>query len=284
MNEVIKKTEKIFSNIKQDFNSLWKYKLRGDTLEIITPFTTLAGSFISVFLTQREDRFIVSDGHRLIDNINDNNFGTNKRTVYFQEIASHYDVKRTETDFFFKSTRDMNLLSSYIYDIVFFQNAVFDNIYADDVFFSSEAQDHWFSTKVNDLLAKKIDENKKYNRVFRVQKKHQLIKNFGFNTVLEYQGCPTIWAAMYISGSTPGIYADHICRATAGFMYVRSVDELAKNIKLAAIFDDYAKGNSQQHNRIISVRQLLNNSFKFSHYTYQQIESINDLSVLYQSA
>ena len=52
MNEIIQNAERVFCNISSDFSSLWKYKLRGETLEIVTPFSTLTGSFISVFLTQ----------------------------------------------------------------------------------------------------------------------------------------------------------------------------------------------------------------------------------------
>ena len=66
MNKIIQNAEHLFLNISSDFNSLWKYKLRGDTLEIITPFTTMTGSYISIFLTQRDDRFIITDGQRLV--------------------------------------------------------------------------------------------------------------------------------------------------------------------------------------------------------------------------
>ena len=74
MNRIIANTEQLFRDIKTDFNSLWSFNLRGETLEILTPFSTMTGNIISVFLTMREDRFIVSDGQRLVQSISQYNF------------------------------------------------------------------------------------------------------------------------------------------------------------------------------------------------------------------
>ena len=286
MNDITANAEHLFRGIKCDFNSLWNFKLRGNTVEIITPFSTLARNTVSVFITQRENRFIVSDGRRLFDNIEENDFAINRRdTVYLEEIASLYKVKKTnENNIYFKSTDNIKLISSYIYDIVFFQKAVFDNIFADEVFFASEVQEHLFSTKMNNLLLKKIDENQKQNRLFSVQKGHPLMRVAGFNTVLQYQGCTTLWAAMYITGSTQGVYADHICRANTGFMYVKNETSLRSQVKLAAIFDEEAKGNDSQYERIKFAKSVMDNSFSFSRYTYSDFNSIDDLSKLYESA
>ncbi|MBQ7207238.1 MAG: hypothetical protein IJS01_05505 [Lentisphaeria bacterium] len=286
MNEIITNITHLFQDIKCDFNFLWNFKLRGNTVEIITPFSTLARNTLSVFITQRENRFIVSDGRRLFDNIEENNFEINRRNaVYLDEIASIYEVKKTtENHLYFKSTDNIKLISSYIYDIVFFQKAVFDNIFADEMFFLSEVQDGWFSTRMNNLLSKKIDENKKHNRLFSVPKGHPLMKVAGFNTVLQYQGCATLWAAMYITGSTQGVYADHICRANTGFMYVKNETTLNCQVKLAAIFDEDAKGNDSQYERIKFAKSVMNNSFSFSRYTYLDFNAIDDLSKLYESA
>ena len=74
MNKIISNAAQLFADIKTDFNSLWSFNLRGETLEILTPFSTITGNLISVFLTMREDRFIVSDGQRLIHSMFQNYF------------------------------------------------------------------------------------------------------------------------------------------------------------------------------------------------------------------
>ena len=288
MNRIIANTEQLFRDIKTDFNSLWSFNLRGETLEILTPFSTMTGNIISVFLTMREDRFIVSDGQRLVQSISQYNFEINKKNaVFLEETANHYNVKKIENNnkcFYFKTTRDIKLISSYIYDLVFFQNTAFNSIYSAGTFFETESQDHWFLTRMNDLLQKKIDENKKFNRLFSIDRGHNLIKNAGFSTVLQYQGSSDIWAAMYISGSTPRIYSDHICRANTGFMYIDRKPEFKKSVKLAAIFDDDAKGYDAQNDRIRFARQIMDESFTFSSYTYTSFSNIEDLSTLYLSA
>lgn len=50
MNRIIANTEQLFRDIKTDFNSLWSFNLRGETLEILTPFSTMTGNIISVFI------------------------------------------------------------------------------------------------------------------------------------------------------------------------------------------------------------------------------------------
>lgn len=176
------------------------------------------------------------------------------------------------------------MISSYIYDLVFFQNTAFNSVYSAATFFETDTQDHWFLTKMNDLLQKKIDENKKCNRFFSVDKGHNLIRNAGFSTVLQYQGSPILWAAMYISGSTTRIYSDHICRANTSFMYIDREPELKKSVKLAAIFDDTAKGYDKDNDHIKFYRQIMDDNFGFSSYTYTDFSGISDLSILYKTA
>ena len=52
----------ILKNIVEVYSRLWSFRERGDTVEIITPCSTTNDSFVSVFLTQRENEFIITDG------------------------------------------------------------------------------------------------------------------------------------------------------------------------------------------------------------------------------
>ena len=51
----------IFKTIKDDFCSLTTYKLRGESLEIITPFSTLNNKFVSVFIKEIKGKYVISD-------------------------------------------------------------------------------------------------------------------------------------------------------------------------------------------------------------------------------
>jgi hypothetical protein len=89
---------------------------------------------------------------------------------------------------------------------------------------------------------------------------------------------------MYISGSTTRIYSDHICRANTSFMDIDREPELKKSVKLAAIFDDTAKGYDKDNDHIKFYRQIMDDNFGFSSYTYTDFSGISDLSILYKTS
>ena len=60
--------QEIYDDIVSSFGSLWQTKVRGNTLEIITPFASTNHKFVSVFLTKNQDEYIVTDGGWLSGN------------------------------------------------------------------------------------------------------------------------------------------------------------------------------------------------------------------------
>ena len=53
---------KIYNSVKSDFCELTTYKIRNNSIEIITPFSTLNDKFVSVFVKFYQNQIIVSDG------------------------------------------------------------------------------------------------------------------------------------------------------------------------------------------------------------------------------
>ena len=66
--------EDIIKIIIASFSSLWKVKKYGKTIEIITPFFTTNDCFVSVFLTEREGYYIITDGGWISENYYNNFF------------------------------------------------------------------------------------------------------------------------------------------------------------------------------------------------------------------
>ena len=64
--------EDIIKIIIASFSSLWKVKKYGKTIEIITPFFTTNDCFVSVFLTEREGYYIITDGGWISENYYNN--------------------------------------------------------------------------------------------------------------------------------------------------------------------------------------------------------------------
>ncbi len=68
------KFQEIYTDIVNSFGALWNFKEREDTLEIITPFATTSQKFVSIFLTQRDQDYIISDGGWIYEGLYSNSF------------------------------------------------------------------------------------------------------------------------------------------------------------------------------------------------------------------
>src|ERR1035437_7186742 len=93
--------ENIYKEIITSFGSLWNFKERGQSLEIITPFATTSHKFISVFLTERDGTFIVSDGGWIEQGAYSNTFDRaidcyNKIVLHYQGSFNVKEVKSNE--------------------------------------------------------------------------------------------------------------------------------------------------------------------------------------------
>ncbi|MBC7553971.1 MAG: hypothetical protein H7257_08330 [Taibaiella sp.] len=113
----------IYNDVVSSFGSLWSYKERGDSLEIITPFATTSSKFVSVFITKRGDEFIVSDGGLIADGGYNNTF--NRDLDCYDKAFLHYtesfQVKETYgingVPFFYKKTSKQLSVASIILDM-----------------------------------------------------------------------------------------------------------------------------------------------------------------------
>src|SRR5438876_803964 len=118
--------EPIYKDILSSFGKLWKYKEREKSLEIITPFATTSQKFVSVFLTKRENEFIVSDGgwiaEGLYDNIFDRNIDCFERVVsYYLDTFNIQEAKNlSSTSVFYKKTEKQISVPSLVFDLANF--------------------------------------------------------------------------------------------------------------------------------------------------------------------
>ena len=121
--------DKIFDIIRSDFNSLWKMRMRGTTMEIITPIATTSDKFVSVFVTKRDDAYVVTDGGwisegkydselPLLDEIYGRVFDYYKGEYGVNEFAANNYI------YYFKKTTDKNMISSLVFDMASFTNSV----------------------------------------------------------------------------------------------------------------------------------------------------------------
>ncbi|WP_210521326.1 hypothetical protein [Hymenobacter terricola] len=118
--------EDLFHRVRQDYGQLWDVKLRGKTLEIITPHSTTTDKFVSVFLVAQGDDFVVSDGGFLSHgNYTETDMGESvcyNRMV--EHLEDHYAIKQVMdtvgTVIYYKKTNQAERVSSLVLDVASF--------------------------------------------------------------------------------------------------------------------------------------------------------------------
>src|SRR5437870_9715243 len=114
----------ITDSLQRDFSALWKCQQRGNSLEITTPYLLPDSTLLSLFLTQRENRFIVCDGGGVFEVIEDYcPFPRPKAIAELQGYAHKFGLKQGHSEgkpLFFKDCDDIRLVSSLAFDVATF--------------------------------------------------------------------------------------------------------------------------------------------------------------------
>lgn len=114
----------ITESLQRDFSALWKCEQRGNSLEITTPYLLPDSTLLSLFLTQREGRFIVSDGGGAYEVISDYcPLPQSKAMAELQAYAHKFGLKEGHSEgkpLFFKECSDVHLISSLAFDVAMF--------------------------------------------------------------------------------------------------------------------------------------------------------------------
>jgi hypothetical protein len=120
----------IFQNLKETFCSLWQIKERGKTLEIITPYSTITSKFISVFITERDNSIIISDGGWVASGQYDVEVNAEDDEYFsklFYTYESYFEIKKIYKNgqpFYYKKADKAVVIPSFIFDIVQFIQGV----------------------------------------------------------------------------------------------------------------------------------------------------------------
>ena len=250
--------ENIYNEIKSSFNSLWQFKERGKTLEIITPFATTSHKFVSVFLSIQENKYIVTDGGWVQGGYYETAF--NQEEDCFRKALYHYqnsfNIKEVNTPsgiYFYKSTDKEIAVPSLIFDIA---NFISSMISLSEIEYSEKLEKETkerFRSMANDFL---IAISGRYSVDFRGYlddqdkriKMHAIIKKPHSKLIL----------VNYITGSTNNYFLNSIGRANLMFemaeesLYSPYID------KKVCFIDDTAIGYSPKVIRDIDF--IVNNT------------------------
>ncbi len=234
--------ENIYNDVINSFGSLWNFKERGNSLEIITPFATTSHKFISVFITKQGEDFIVSDGGWIADGGYSNTFDRN--IDCYAKIILHYidnfDVRETNNltgaPYFYKKIGKQIAVPSLIFDMANFISSL---VSLSGVEYEKEKKSiDLFSKSANDYLSNtfvgNIDIGEFLDKTTKHVKPNAIIKKGGGKVLV----------LNYITGSTVDYFRTSIAKSTVIFelaekSILNTMGMVEKNI---AFVDDKSPG------------------------------------------
>lgn len=169
----------IFLEIKESFGALWNCRPRGNSLEIATPVPTSTDKYVTVFLTMRDGKWIVSDGGMTGCGLYDTKLPEDSQT--FEKIVNFFkedfDIKSTCNAsgeiFYYKSTRKRELVPNIVFDLSNFIAMVVNDSLID---FHEKKERKLFSTSVRELISGRVGSDRVE---FNSQLNDSLVAKFG---------------------------------------------------------------------------------------------------------
>ena len=287
MTNLMLNVEGLYAEIRSDFDSLWSIKNRNATVEFITPYTTLGDDAISVFVTQRDNGYVVSDGGRLYDTGKEQGVELDgHKGFHYGELTAKFCVKvveqpQTKRRFFYKMVSDMKMLSAAIYDVAHFQEAMANAVYLDTMFAPDEPRESvYFRRRVNDVLKQKIrdlsSDGKKYEYI-----RDDKIRFCRFSSGIREIGTNKLWLGMTICRSNINNYRHSVWQAEFGFVHAGQFLPDA-DLRMSAVVDTLPTALS--NNRDAGMLQVVMNGWPnigIKSYSYGDITGMASIETLF---
>lgn len=286
MNDIVSYTDRIFKDIQSDFSDLWECRTTGDALELITPYSTISGEAISVFLTQRGDRYIITDGARIDELGEEQGIDiVSRKGMHLQEMSERFGIKSAGAKdsrhlFRFKSTTSIDKLSACIYDLVHFQESISNAVFMASYFDGEEdAEVKKFCAKVNAVVKQKVE------RVPVKERRYDYFRNAGvrglqFNTALIDKKTSQLWLSMCISGTSLTNFRQSVYRAEFGFKHIADTDlVLHPKMHFATVADRLSFGQTERAMPLFNAMEAWKKDYHVSAYSLDEFEQcrIDDL-------
>lgn len=245
---------RIFDIVRTAFNSLWKMRMRGDTLEIITPFATTNDRFVSIFVSIRENGYVVNDGGWLANGIYDCDLPL-LNDIYIKVLnyyMAEYKVKSVDAHkniYYYKTTKEERLIPNLVFDLAaFIKEAVSSSFINFEENKEIEVSKR-FSSKANAFFRELIpSQHLKMNHYVS-----ENLRGIRFNTVLSLHNRYTL--VSYVTGSRDNYYILSLSKANTQYDYIES-DDINKLVsKKIVLLDDTVK--SYQSDKVVPFMKVV---------------------------
>lgn len=213
------KYQKIYENIRFCFDQLWSFKFRGDeTIEIITPYSTTSNKFVSLFLTKRDDKFIVSDGGLLNSEVYESKVDYDNQYLLkiLYHYENHYQIKTTIDKkgykHYYKTTNSETLVPNLIYDLAQFISMCVSvaTVEFDDL--KEKEEKETFRKNANAFLESIINKD---DRKFGASLDKEKFRSVRFSAIIEKRNRLSL--VSYVTGSNITNYSNSIARTNLNF-------------------------------------------------------------------
>lgn len=245
----------IFESIKGDFCSLTSYKLRGESLEIITPFSTLNNKIVSIFIKKINNKYVVSDAGWTDLNYYDVNISEESEdiierifTYYKQSFGVSTVSDKVGTIHYYKTCTNPTSVPACVYDLANFVVGAVNCLgikYKDE---KEETEKETFRTDANNFLKVNFQDNVK------LQQPLDDLKNIKFNALITNK--KEIFLVSYVTGSSQYYFTNDLRKTIVNF----EISEKSKYKHFIrekiTIINDKAEGYHPE--KFSSVLNLLN--------------------------
>jgi len=242
----------IYKNIKSAFCGLIDYKERGDTIEVITPFSTLNNKFISIFITNQNGKYIISDGGWIEKEFYSSVIDDDAEEILnrvFLECKETYEIrtqKHGNSVYYYKTCKTIDSLPSDAFDLANFISAIVNSRgirYSDE---REVREKEKFRSNVNDFLKTHFKDHVSF------QKTLDDFPSIKFNAIVEKSN--SLYLITYITGSTPYYFENALRRSIVNFEIAdKSFFKSLVREKIALINDEAYGFNFQRSSAMIDL-------------------------------
>ena len=224
--------KELFECIKRSYNSLWKVRVLGESLEIVTPMVTVNDFFVTVFVTKRGKDYIVTDGGWISSGNYECEVDISQKSYQklFYFYLENYSILQTVGHgriIYFKKVDDPILVVNAVFDLSNFISAV---ISGSNIQFSSDKREKQFNSTVREFLSSEFEPG-----LFDFRRKVLPNSSLEFGAVSRFSG--HLQLINVVTGSNPSYYRDSLCRSNFYFDAAKRIENLRIN-KTVAILDD----------------------------------------------
>lgn len=208
--------EEIIAKVRSSFCNLTSFRIRDNSLEVITAYSTLNSRFVSVFVTFTRNKIVLTDSGWIDQNYyetprEEDSEDIVNRVISFYEDA--YSVKSTKDNsgilFYYKTCENLEQIPSAVFDLANFIVGVVNSFclkYKDE---KEEKERDTFRKDANSFLKETYAEKVKFKSPL------DDIPSIKFNAIIHSRS--SLFLLMYVTGSTQIYFENDLRKSIVNF-------------------------------------------------------------------